>query len=334
MALAPPRSRLEFDTAIIRALPLEADCVHAVFDKLWDNDGRSYGKAVGDPNAYTTGVIENHNVVLAHLPHMGIASASSVATCLQFSYPNINLALVVGVCGGVPYDVQNNTTILLGDVILSQALVQYRFGRQYPEKFEEKSTVEDSIGRPPQDIGAILAQLKTRHYLQVMQKNMSIYLRSLQEKLPEAKYPTSSADRVYPPGYLHKHHDNHMCEECSRSKKSICHIAIRMSCDELGCVTPQVDANRPQNTAERLPALHFGKMGSGHTVMKSGEECDRIARADGIIAFEMEGAGVGSHFPSIVIKGVCDFADSHKNKEWQHYAAATAAAYTKTFLRE
>jgi hypothetical protein len=34
----------------------------------------------------------------------------------------------------------------------------------------------------------------------------------------------------------------------------------------------------------------------------------------------------------LVIKGVCDYADSHKNKRWQGYAAATAAAVTKGFL--
>jgi hypothetical protein len=47
----------------------------------------------------------------------------------------------------------------------------------------------------------------------------------------------------------------------------------------------------------------------------------------------MEGAGIYAHFPSLVIKGVCDYADSHKNKQWQDYAAATAAACTKAFLK-
>jgi nucleoside phosphorylase len=68
--------------------------------------------------------------------------------------------------------------------------------------------------------------------------------------------------------------------------------------------------------------------------MKSGQSRDRMAQADGIIAFEMEGVGVWDYFPSIVIKGVCDYADSHKKKGWQRYAAATAAACTKAFLVE
>ncbi|KAK1841511.1 nb-arc and tpr domain protein [Colletotrichum chrysophilum] len=68
--------------------------------------------------------------------------------------------------------------------------------------------------------------------------------------------------------------------------------------------------------------------------MKSGEHRDRIAKDDDVIAFEMEGAGVWDKFPCVVIKGVCDYSDSHKTKKWQMYAACTAAACAKAFLQE
>ncbi|KAK4178934.1 hypothetical protein QBC36DRAFT_308722 [Triangularia setosa] len=68
--------------------------------------------------------------------------------------------------------------------------------------------------------------------------------------------------------------------------------------------------------------------------MKCGEIRDKISGEHNIIAFEMEGAGVwdAPHTSCIVIKGVCDYADSHKNKEWQHFAAATAASAAKALL--
>ena len=79
MASIPaPRDRGHFEIAIICALPLEANCVQAVFDKFW----KDYGKAPGDPNAYTTGLIGKHNVVLAHMPGMGTTSAAAVAVGL------------------------------------------------------------------------------------------------------------------------------------------------------------------------------------------------------------------------------------------------------------
>jgi nucleoside phosphorylase len=84
----------------------------------------------------------------------------------------------------------------------------------------------------------------------------------------------------------------------------------------------------------RKPELHFGTIASGDTVMKCGEDRDEIAARERVIAFEMEGAGVWDSFPCVVIKGVCDYADSHKNKKWQGYAALTAAACMKAFLKE
>jgi nucleoside phosphorylase len=46
----------------------------------------------------------------------------------------------------------------------------------------------------------------------------------------------------------------------------------------------------------------------------------------------MEAAGLMNDFPCLVIRGICDYADSHKNKGWKGYAAAAAAAYAKELL--
>jgi nucleoside phosphorylase len=66
--------------------------------------------------------------------------------------------------------------------------------------------------------------------------------------------------------------------------------------------------------------------------MKSGEHRDRLVQSEGVVGFEMEGAGVWDNISCIIIKGVCDYADSHKNKAWQAYAAVTGAAAAKSFL--
>ena len=59
---------------------------------------------------------------------------------------------------------------------------------------------------------------------------------------------------------------------------------------------------------------------------------DKLAREQGVLCFEMEAAGIMNRFPCLVIRGICDYCDSHKNKQWQGYAAMTAAAYTKELL--
>lgn len=80
------------------------------------------------------------------------------------------------------------------------------------------------------------------------------------------------------------------------------------------------------------PKVHFGLVASGNVVMKSGEDRDQIAEKEKVIAFEMEGAGVWDTLPCLIIKGVCDYADSHKSKRWLNYAAVSAAACVKAFL--
>src|ERR1700689_4395070 len=122
-----PRDRNDFEIAIICALPLEASAVGALFDKLWDD--QTYGEAPRDSNAYLTGVIGQHNVVLVHMPNMGKVDAATAATSLQASFQGIQLALVVGICGGVPFGNQLREDILLGDVVISKGLVQYDLGR-------------------------------------------------------------------------------------------------------------------------------------------------------------------------------------------------------------
>lgn len=92
-------------------------------------------------------------------------------------------------------------------------------------------------------------------------------------------------------------------------------------------------ATDEQANVVQQPLIHLGRIASGDLVMMSGHRRDEIAAREEVIAFEMEGAGVWDNFPTVVIKGVCDYADSHKNKRWQRYAAVTAAACMKAFLR-
>jgi hypothetical protein len=112
-------------------LPAESDVVEALFDEFYEDD---FGKAAGDPNAYTTGRICNNNVVLAFMPGLGKANSASLGASLRSIFSVIKLGTVVGVCGGVPFTPDEDVEILLCDVIISTGLKQFDFGRQYPNK--------------------------------------------------------------------------------------------------------------------------------------------------------------------------------------------------------
>jgi nucleoside phosphorylase len=78
--------------------------------------------------------------------------------------------------------------------------------------------------------------------------------------------------------------------------------------------------------------VFYGMIASGNQVMRDGVTRDRLRKEFDVLCFEMEAAGLMDDFSCVVIRGICDYSDSHKNKRWQEYAAATAAAYAKELL--
>jgi nucleoside phosphorylase len=106
------------------------------------------------------------------------------------------------------------------------------------------------------------------------------------------------------------------------------HPTTASSCD--GCL---VEWEEPRSERENSdPQPHYGIIASGNSVIKHGGTREHLRSKTGALCFEMEAAGLMLDFACIVIRGVCDYADSHKNKEWQGYAALAAASYTKELL--
>ncbi|KAF4828975.1 hypothetical protein CGCTS75_v007036 [Colletotrichum tropicale] len=143
------RCRENIKLAIVCALPLEADAVQALFEEHWEDLDPRDMRSPGDTNAYSFGMLVRFPTVLVHMPGMGRISASIVATNCRNSFPNLKLALVVGICGGVPFYNSGKTEIVLGDVIISEGLIAYDYGRQYPDRFIRKDSASDvgDLGR-------------------------------------------------------------------------------------------------------------------------------------------------------------------------------------------
>lgn len=86
--------------------------------------------------------------------------------------------------------------------------------------------------------------------------------------------------------------------------------------------------------SKREVTVHYGIIASANSVMKDAKERDRYAQDPelNVLCFEMEAAGLMNNFPCLVIRGICDYSDSHKNDDWHKYAALTAAAYAREHL--
>ncbi|KAL4929528.1 5'-methylthioadenosine/S-adenosylhomocysteine nucleosidase family protein [Aspergillus undulatus] len=272
----------KFDVAIFCALPLEADAVEALFDERWDSDNQ-YGKARGDPNAYSAGVIGTHNVVLVYMSGIGKSHGATAAAFCRCSFPSVRLALVLGICGGAP-STPDDQEICLGDVVISSGVVQYDFGRRYAHGLERKDTLLDTLGRPSLEIRLLLDELGRQCGRERLQNKLLEHLHVALRKL-------------------------------GRVSGSDMHGGMGWQCG------PTI-----------APTVHIGLVASGDQVIKSEEFRNSLMAKEGVIAFEMEGAGIWDTFPCLVIKGVADYADRNKNREGQDYAAATSAACAKAFL--
>jgi nucleoside phosphorylase len=105
----------------------------------------------------------------------------------------------------------------------------------------------------------------------------------------------------------------------------------------------EIGIERPGSAATEapLPEAHFGVIAAGEKVIADTKTMSGLLKANPkIIAVAMEGAGVAraalntNPQPAFLeIRGVCDFADEHKNDDWQPYAANAAAAFTVGLLR-
>jgi nucleoside phosphorylase/tetratricopeptide (TPR) repeat protein len=339
--------------AILCALPREFDAAVAVLDEVWDDDlSRALGKTQSDRNTYVTGRMGPHNIVLVLLPkRMGSNDAGVVASDLRHSYHNLRLTLIVGICGGAPKN--GDKEILLGDVVISNSLVQYDFGREYSDGFERKKGAKDNMAELSGEVAGIITMVeKTRLMAASLRQKTVSCLEDLQEREPGYRLPDPATDRLFQPDYRHKHHVPHpdcepdnICQSHVNEDDPVCKAAKAAACDDVGCdesllvprcrLEERVAAFSDSPDAHDAvfnPEIHIGAVGCGNKVMKSAVKRDKVAAEEGIIAFEMEGSGVWEHMPCLVIKGVCDYADSHKNKDWQDYAAGTAACVAKALF--
>ncbi|KAJ5051341.1 hypothetical protein NUH16_003480 [Penicillium rubens] len=296
----------------ICALPVEYIAAQEFLDEEHD---KPIFVSPNDANDYTLGKMGEHNLVIAVLPdgEYGTASAASVATNMLNSFHNIRVGLMVGIGGGVPSESHD---IRLGDVVVSaprggeSGVFQYDFGKSIQDQSFQHTRF---LNQPPAILRAAMAGIRTQyerkgHQLEeaingIFGKNMR-----LRRKY---KRPEPITDRLFLPEVIHH---------------------------QAGCDICAVDPSTLVLRSERAddednPAIHYGLIASGNQLMKDALIRDRLVAEKDVLCFEMEAAGLMNTFPCLVIRGICDYSDSHKNKEWQGYAAMVAAAYAKDLLQ-
>jgi nucleoside phosphorylase len=105
-------------------------------------------------------------------------------------------------------------------------------------------------------------------------------------------------------------------------RKTVCSVlTLRVSRATVGATRCQDWTIQREARDDQHPVVHYGVIASGNELIKNAAERDRLGEALGAKCVEMEAAGLMNEFPCIVIRGICDYADAHKNDVWQKYAA-------------
>ncbi|CAF9903235.1 MAG: hypothetical protein GOMPHAMPRED_000146 [Gomphillus americanus] len=332
-AVKPPQSRDAIKIAVICALTLEASWVRSSMRKIWKKKDIKFGKGANDENAYALGVVGSHNIVLAQLARPESNDGVRVAMALRSDFPQLAVCFVVGICGVVPKHNTTGTEIVLGDSIISgPVIVRSDFGRLYEKGLARKHEPEETLGRASPAIRAFIAALRTTHTTRDLEKRIINNLKYLGNKADGTKYPGVEKDWLFPPNYSHQHHPpSSECDQCL-SKGKTC----KKYCTELECDKSLLIARARLNLDNPLPThkVHFGRFASADQLPRSGVDRDTMAKEENVIAFEIASSGVWDTLPTVLIKSAADYADSHKDQDWQTYAAATAAATLAAVLEE
>jgi nucleoside phosphorylase len=292
----------------IAALPLERAAATAMLDER-HREPQGFIRPHNDPNAYTWGHIGEHNVVITSLAAgvYGTTSAATTASSMLSSFPQIRIGLLVGIGAGIARP-DEGQDIRLGDIAVSQPHGNSGGVMQY-DLFKAKSGNQREsrafLNMPPEVLLKALAQLQADHELQPSQ--VPSYLQKMVERYPQM----TELDN----GYIHQGFENDRLFKATDPNEEI--------------------QRRKRNSTN--PRIYYGIIASGNTLFKDAAHRDEILRELGdvgkeCICFEMEAAGLMNSFPCVVVRGICDYADSHKSDQWQRYAAATAAAYAKELL--
>ncbi|KAF3185787.1 hypothetical protein TWF788_003836 [Orbilia oligospora] len=310
------KKKLDFEdytVGWICPLLVERIAAMAMFDEEHEPPGP---QPSADHNVYYLGNIQSHNVVIAGLHKAGNSSAATAVAQMMITFPNLKFGLLVGIGGGVPVKTDNGR-IRLGDVIVSKptgehsGAVQYDHGKAETGRFRRTGI----LAPPPRVLLNAAFALEARRSMMredPVWENIRRIDTSIRT-LRKYKYPGSKQDHLYKPSCIHPD--------------------PKLSCSECGCDPAQriqdSSFDSDEDERESRVVVHMGTIASGELVIKNGGIRDQLAEEYGVLCFEMEAAGALTDFPCIVIRGISDYSDSHKNDVWHGYAAAAAAAYAR-----
>jgi nucleoside phosphorylase len=290
-----------YTVAWIAPLEIEVQAALRVLDKVHTG---GFPAGPSDDYVFHAGEINGHNIVIATFaagqPY-GTSSATALAGHVRKSFPNLWFGLLVGVAAGLPnFACSPPRDIRLGDVIVAlsaedcPAILPYGLGKQKGATRFELLRYGHSLPQTKRIVASAIGKIKAKEQ---DAETVLRYYNNMTKKDAKFLDPGQENDILY------------------------------LSSNNIPVPRP------PRPEAGRI-RVWYGSIGSGDKLLKSRQDRDEMRDKYNVIGLEMEAAGVMNEIPVGNIRGVCDYGDERKNKDWQPYAAAMAAAFAKAVLLE
>lgn len=237
---------------------------------------------------------KNHRVALG-MCGMGNNQAAIRATNMLHHFKAIESLIMTGIAGGIPSFQNDNKQIRLGDIVVSEGITQYDFTKETSNGIECRS----KPAKPSAKLIEAVQLLQTDELEGIC--TWISYIDQFSSR-PYFSKPQLDTDIIYDiNGKIFKPKD-----DCTRTS---------------------------------YPKIFFGNIASSNNLLKNPQSREKLKKDFNVLAVEMEASGIADAIWNqsvgyIVVRGICDYCDMHKNDLWQEYAALVAAAYTRSLIEK
>jgi len=288
---------------IVTALPEEFAAVRAVLD-----NPRGPQTVAGDRAQYVLGTLPSrdddrpHEIVLTLLGDTGNSAAAESCANLIRSFPSVNTVVMCGIACGVPDPRQPERHVRLGDILVATwGIADY------------DHVVETDNGPRPRQPFPLPSPMLVR---------LARYLAAVEisGERPWEKWISVAMTTL--PAYARPDDANDLVTADDDPDRAVSHPSPDLTGHRLG-----------------FPKVHHGLIGSADRSLRSARVRDSLAESCRLIAFEMEGKGIGSAgfaggLEWFVVRGISDYGDARTGLQWRGYASVVAAAYVRALLAE
>lgn len=281
---------------------------------------------VGESNIYTLGNIGAHRIVCTKLPTVGhtreaMTAAGNTTTRLLGTFQKVDFVFLVGVGGGVPHYTDYNKHVRLGDVVISHPTpYNNKYTYVYCESakmnengnyhFETKEYCPPNLGL--QEIAATLKKEAENEAFPPWQTYTKEGLENLiNQSEHDFNAPPPESDKLY----------------MAIGERDVIEVSHPTA--------PQDSINKRTDGCSRI---HLAPVASGRQIARDDQLRQKFASRFGALAFDAEMDAVVESILGncrenfVVIRGIADYKDGTRIKEWQPYAALAAASVMKAII--